>query len=216
MHLKTTAGKPNYYDIVDFVPFANCEQVETTVSGGGNEPELVIKSGQSKPKLHDVSFPQWSAANMAILDRLIDEGLLSQQGMRQYMNYTYRFSQLAIHFEWQSLLAYDREYRKNQSVHGYAWGFHDNHLFNVHLKRKYVPTVPTINQQRPYEGKGSSSKQQGARKTSNNKSVQLCIKFNRGTCTYNPCKFAHLCSMDGCAKPHPMSQHDSHSSQQGN
>ena len=43
----------------------------------------------------------------------------------------------------------------------------------------------------------------------NAKGDKLCMRFNRGSCTFAGCKFAHKCAVPGCNKAHAACEHGS-------
>ena len=100
---------------------------------GGNQ--LVLKTGPSKPKLENLTLCQWSTANLAILHKLVGEGL-SGEGIMDYLSYTTRVYQLFATQESQSVFLYDREYRKHQFLHKFRWGTDVSHIMTVCLRPK--------------------------------------------------------------------------------
>ena len=90
MHLDRGQGKPSiHFDIVDFLPQSMEFQEETRLVVSDGAPKLVVKGGPQRVKLEKVTLAQWNCANMAIMDKFLQEGLLSTRGVREYMNYTY-------------------------------------------------------------------------------------------------------------------------------
>ncbi|MES9882076.1 MAG: hypothetical protein ABW185_14470 [Sedimenticola sp.] len=136
VHISTAAqGKSSsdYHDICDFVP--NVMEEEMLIGGQGDQ-QLVVKSGPRKPKLENVSFTQWSIANLAILYRLVQEGKLNGSALMDYLSYTTKVYQLVQRFSMVSVLAYDREYRKLQSAMGFRWGTDVQHLHTLCLQSR--------------------------------------------------------------------------------
>lgn len=192
MHLDRGGKTASHLDIVDFLPQSLEFQEESRLVMKEGSPEIILKGGPQKIKLEKVTVPQWNCANMAIMDKLILDGILSARGEREYRNYTYIINELAIRYQWVSVLVYDREYRALQARHGFPWGQPVGHLMKVFLKEK-VWSLPQETAE-----KGNKTKRL---------SVELCHKYNAGTCTYNPCRFAHLCSMPGCNQKHSKKDH---------
>lgn len=201
MQLNRNQGKPTHLDILDHLPHS-IEYEEIRISGGdAGHPELVLKSGPLKPKLEKVTIAQWNCANMTIMDKLVQSGVLGDVGIRQYMNYTYTVNELAMRYEWHSVLHYDREYRSLQSQHSFPWGSPVEHLCRVFLKEK-----PITSYQSNAAPVSSTKAQQKAPKKL---SVDICRLYNQsGQCSYGAaCKFAHLCSVPGCLQSHPRCEH---------
>jgi hypothetical protein len=145
------------------------------------------------------------------MDKLVQEGFLGSKGAREYLNFIYIINELAMRYQWVSVLLYDREYRVLQARHGFSWGQPVDHLTKVFLKERTYS-----------QGILENTRTNGGKAASNNSTrkptVDLCMKYNTGTCTYNPCKFVHLCSMPGCAQAHPKKDHKNagQATQQGN
>ncbi len=201
MHLDRKPGKADYLDITDFLPLQPQQEEETklvTESGDG----VVLKTGTKKTDLDKVTIPQWNCANMAIMDKLILDGKLSNAGERDYRNYTYIINELAIRYQWQSVLLYDREYRKLQATQGFRWGHTLDHSGKVFLKEKVYQQGKTDGQSPG--GKGNKSEKQDKWRKS---SVEVCRNFNEGNCFRDWCKFAHICSVPRCNKPHARTEH---------
>lgn len=199
------AGKnETFLDIVDFVNnygnYGNDEKLLSTSSNG----QLVFKSGPVKPKLESVSICQWSMANLAILNKLLDTGVLKQEQTFDYLSYTTRIYQLFSTHDIVSVLFFDREYRRLQNQHGFRWGTDIPHMSTVFLK----PKVPgsrlqrTQGQQAPRFNYASHS----------NTGKEICKRFNgRAGCMLSGCKFEHVCAVPGCSQKHSAATHATNS-----
>ncbi|MES9884142.1 MAG: hypothetical protein ABW185_25125 [Sedimenticola sp.] len=199
VHISTAAqGKSTceYHDICDFVP--NVVEEEVVVGGQGDQ-QLVVKSGSRKPKLENVSFTQWSIANLAILYRLVGDGKLVGPALMDYLSYTTKVYQLIQRFSLVSVLAYDREYRRLQASMGFRWGTDVQHLHTLCLHPRDKPATTSHSARRPQQQSARQGKSQGK---------ELCRSFNstRG-CTYQSCKFDHKCIIPGCGQNHPAASH---------
>ena len=94
LHLAAQKGEAQYHDIIDFVPGYIAKKAES-VLGANSDFELVVRYLNSKQnKLWAVTPKQWSAANSAIMARLLQNGLLGLEGVNQYLNYTYKVGEL--------------------------------------------------------------------------------------------------------------------------
>lgn len=67
-----SSGKsvPTCYAIADFVSSSVEEEI---VVGSNGSHQVVLKSGPKKPKLENITFAQWSVANLAILYKLVED-----------------------------------------------------------------------------------------------------------------------------------------------
>ena len=126
-------------------------------------------------------------------------------GILDYLSYTTKICQLVQRFNLISVLLYDREYRKLQSVHSFRWGTDVPHLQSVHLQPRQQRALPHS------QGKGSlpngskPAPQQGPF-TLDGKTI--CKLFNtKGGCRFQNCKYAHECSQPGCHQSHSAVAH---------
>ena len=100
--------KAQYLDIVDFVP----RRTEETLLSSWSGIELSLKMGPKRPNLENVTMMEWTAANAKIMVKLLLEGKLSSPNSAQYLAYTVKIASLAQRYMWQSIILYDREYRR--------------------------------------------------------------------------------------------------------
>ena len=213
LHLASQKGEAEYYDIVDFVP-GEINKRESVI-GSTREFELIARAVNSRQsKLFSVTPQQWSAANSAIMARLIQDGLLGGTGVNQYLNYSYKVSELGQMYTWQSVLQYDRQYRILQSRLSFAWGTDISHLRTTTLTPKPVQQSAVHGRgannrgHGPRTGKGGGSEVAPAKKDNFNAQVNLCRDYNRGNCQRESCKFVHRCGVTGCFERHPASTHE--------
>ena len=199
VHLRM-AGKIDvtYYDITDYVNVSGAR--DRVLNEGPDGLQVVVKTGPAKPKLETLSQAQWSLANLAILDKLVGEGALDKHGILDYLSHTAYMYRLMLTKDTASVFTYDREYRREQALHGYRWGTHALHLNDVHLLPK--KTKPQQQQQQP---RTRPPRLQGPTTSSGE---TICKKYNSSDgCTLTACKFMHVCSVTGCEKPHPATIH---------
>ena len=133
IHLSSVAGKSvsvNYLDICDFVQ-TNVE--EEVVLGGHGDQQVIVKSGPKKPRLENLTLSQWSVANLAILYHLVNGHKLQGSSLMDYLSYTTKIYQLVQRYSLVSVLLFDREYRKLQTMMKFRWGTDVQHLSNIHL-----------------------------------------------------------------------------------
>lgn len=196
-------GASNYLDITDFVNQSSATE-ERVVSRDG-EGQLIYKSGPAKPKLESLSICQWSTANLAIMNKLLQGGTLSHHSLLDYLSYTTRIYQLLSAHDTRSVFLYDREYRKLQSLHKFRWGTDIPHLQMVHLKARSAQPFQSNQglKSRP------NSQPYPARASHNAQGVEICKRFNaRKGCSVVRCRFDHACSVPGCGQAHPAFDHN--------
>ena len=133
--------------------------------------------------------------------KLMQTVALTWEDIPHYMWYTSRVHQYAIRYEWESVLVWDREYRRLQAEHDLVWGEDISHLTDCHLVDRRFSTG--LNKQAPAKGKQVNH----TKTVQDPKSgVPICLNFNRGQCLYQNCKFKHVCS--SCFGDHTVSFHD--------
>ena len=211
IHLKSSTGKTAYYDIVDFVGI-EAEVPEEVVMQTKDGPQLVLRTNARKPRLEAVSLSQWSIANVAILHKLMLEGA-SMTTVTDYLSHTTRIYQLVAKFSLQSVLLYDRAYRKSQAQHQFRWGTELAHLQLCFLQAR--PLQPRTNQNNStarQQGQGYTAPNAGDRRpgplTAQGK--EICKKYNsQSGCHFSDCKYTHVCSVPKCEKLHTAVMHDS-------
>ena len=207
------AGKPGTginkpLEIIDFVGMSiKIDQInEHVVSDLGDNQTFVLKSGPKKPRYDSITVWQWCLGAIRIQNELTRLGrLVSEKEKRQYMGYVCKTLELNSRFEWQSILEFDKEYRGHQARFNFAWGTEIPHLSSVQLrdKKQSFQSNSNKNKKPTQSGSFNSGKK--------NWSQKHCRDFNRDKCTHSPCIFQHVCSVDGCGKPHPAFKHDNDS-----
>ena len=193
-----------YYDITEYIPGAVVERERMPLGGEGG---IILETGPRRPPLHKVSISQWNSANAKILDNLIMDGSVNINSIPDYLAYTQKINRMYDRYEWETVLLYDREYRQLEASVAMRWGTDVRHLSDVHLRDK-----PSGNQSHAQARRDRKAVTGGKGKQSQvdpKSGKELCIKYNKGSCNYSNCKFAHVCSR--CLEGHPASEH-----QQGN
>jgi hypothetical protein len=197
-HLGNAKSLPTHLDIVDFVSAAAGVNVVEEVVSDSLNGQLVYKSGPAKPKLESINQNQWSIANLAILYKLLEEGVLAHGSMLDYLSYTTRVHQLLISHDQGSVFLYDREYRKLQHAHKFRWGTDISHIQMVFLKPR-VPRQPQQTAKRPtYNAGGTQYTAQGR---------EICRNYNARGCKMARCRFDHVCAVSGCSQKHSAAEH---------
>ena len=122
------------------------------------------------------------------------------------MSYQCKILQLNACYDWRSILFYDRDYRIFQSQYGFGWITEIPHLFTTTLVEKDKNfSKPLAPKQNPRQH--TSQNNFNSNKNYKKSDQKTCRDFNRGLCTHNPCIYVHTCSIPGCDKAHPASQH---------
>ena len=190
-------GQVKYLDIVDFVR-AFDSAYERVIAGDAEHEQLIIRTGQLKPKLENISPLQWMGASIRIMRELLAKGQLKNTDIDYYLGYMEKIGDLASKYTWQSLLVYDREYRRWQAQSSCQWGTDNIHLVEVHLDVRNRTTTNAATRSR-----SGVVKPDPASRTN-----EICRQYNTGRCLWGKqCKFSHTCSADGCHESHPQIDH---------
>ncbi len=218
-----------YLDICDFVsirsPYESQSSSDTVISHKADGSFEVKPSTTKRVPLEKITMAQWVEGNAQIMARLLEKGV----NPRTYLSYTVMVAQLAQKYDWQSVLIWDREYRKSQANLLFDWGSDVSHLRDIMLipkQRKFGSF--SKEQVKSDQGKKDYSKtgQKGGGSAPNRKKgwgdrtgstgnrdlvtegkLKLCRAFNAGSCPYEKCVFRHFCAQCGAAdhgeKNHP-------------
>lgn len=198
VHLRNAgrSSEVKFLDITDFIMDSGAAERVLSENDG---TQVIVRSGPSKPKLETVNKDQWSLANLAILNKLVSDGLLDKQGMLDYLSHSALVYKYFMRFDKNSVLCYDREYRKDQAKYQFRWGTHASHLESVHL----IPRADTLRQRGATSG--ISDRGKGPRTKTGD---IICKRYNTDQgCSLAHCKFKHVCSSRGCEAQHPLHLH---------
>ena len=183
---------------LDICDFLRHEPVRERIVLGDGDEQVLIRSGGSKPRLDQTSPLQWMGASIRILHELVARGDLSTDGITSYLSYMEKISDLASKYTWQSLLVYDREYRRWQAQTNCVWGADNIHLFEVYLDARPRQASSNV-KMHPNNPKRAPFRSQH----------EVCRLYNAGKCHWgSDCKFRHACSAPGCNEKHPVRDHD--------
>ena len=72
-------------------------------------------------------------ASIRIHDKLQQTGLLPGDLQRQYMPYVCKILQLNARYDWQSILAYDKNYRTLHTPYDFPWSSEVPHIMTTVL-----------------------------------------------------------------------------------
>lgn len=220
VYLKSLSStKSTCYNVVDFVDVG--AEVSEKIVSSGEDFVFLCRSGSKKPKLESLSIAQWSSANIAILYKLVQEGMLSKENVFDYLSYTTFIYGLMHTHDLVSIFYYDREYRRLQHLHNFRWGTAVNHLAPGFLRLKApvqaspsqssgsgtrYPVFNGASRQPDRSGDRSNIRFNFASHTSAGKVI--CKRYNgRSGCSMRGCKFEHVCNVPGCGLGHPGVQH---------
>ena len=142
--------------------------------------------------MHSVTPCQWMGVSIYIMSELMSRGELASDHINTYLTYMLKISELASKYTWQSLLRYDREYRRWQAQYKTTWASDNIHLVEVFLESR---PRNTRNANKPPV-------------TSTNKTTEVCRLYNAGKCSWGTaCRYRHTCSVSGCNAKHPQIEH---------
>ena len=190
-----------HLDIVDYLRVYTIEP-EKVLFGKDGEEQVVIRNGNTKPKLENVSPMQWMGASIRIMRALNSQGSLKTSDCDKYLAYMEKISDLASTYTWASVRTYDRRYREWQAQDKCQWGTDNIHLASINLKTLATPQA--TNNQRGTPAKRPSGPQAG------NKASDKCRQYNLDQCTFgSKCKYQHKCLAPGCDANHPVYEHNS-------
>jgi hypothetical protein len=219
--LTIKATKKKVHHIKDFVT----DQVKSRITKKRRGDLQWTQAGDGTVSLQPIEEDQvyftqaeWGAANMRILNHLLQEGEIDRQDIEFYLTYTTMIHELASKWDWQSILAYDARYREQQAEHEFMWGFEPPHSDNLLLAPRQKEQPPTwkgrynknnnhhnggnqggggqANHKKRYRGTGPSNKQPDAKPAQEPAQAnddELCIRFlTKGKCEFGEkCKYKH-------------------------
>jgi hypothetical protein len=121
--LKASSGKT--VRIASFLPEKVKDRLqrkrrEKLVFSEGRDGHLSLQHNE-EDNLH-ISPTEWGAANMRLMNYLLENGQLLRSEVEFYMAYTMQVFELADSFEWASVMRFDNRYRELQTQHGFTWG----------------------------------------------------------------------------------------------
>ena len=200
--------KTQCYNIVDFVDVTYSAAERVLSAGTGPEEfEIVCRSGSRKPKLEGLTISQWSLANIAILYKMFEEGSIKLEEVFDYLSYTSHIYSLIGTHELVSVYLYDREYRRLQCTHKFRWGTAIGHLAPSYLRLRPATQVggarPRLSQRPEWPRQRASSflSQSTGERT-------ICRNYNSKLgCSFQGCRFDHICNVPGCGRGHPGCSH---------
>ena len=128
-----------------------------------------------------ISILEYGAANMRLLNYLLNTGKLDRDKIEYYLAYTTLIFELGEKYEWRDVLNFDFQYRERQAEMGFDWGsmvlVMELQLLAGHRNKTYMP-------QDKFKGNFNKNKQK----------QEICRNYaNHGECGYGErCKFKHI------------------------
>lgn len=146
---------------------------DLVLTRSGESSELVVRSDDRHPYA-GITLDEWGAANMRLLNALLESGDLKHTEVEFYLAYTTCIFEFYQNYEWASILDLDYTYREQQAKFGFQWGF-----FNPIMQQQtLVPRNRPKQSHNPAKTKSSS---------------QVCRQYlANGWCRFGQsCKFSH-------------------------
>lgn len=178
--IKSQKRKP--LRIANFVP----DSVARRTAGKGKERVALVQGADGKLMVKEdddlpshLTLSEWGAANLRLLQHLLDSGELARADIGFYNAYTLMIFEFVENYEWPSILAFDSRYRELQAHTSFPWGTPSRGLEVSTL----IPRARKDKQkERPKGRNGTRGEKKG-----------LCRTFAReGSCPYGErCIFLH-------------------------
>jgi hypothetical protein len=158
-------------------------------TGTGDPETLVLKTEEEHPYL-GIYIEEWSAANMRLLNHLLQSGALRRDEIEFYLAYTTKIYEFAEIYEWNSVLHFDFTYRELQAEHTFKWG-----TFSPHMEMQIL--VPKRARHQP-----STHAQPGSQP--NTHAREDCRIFKaKGSCPFGTnCRYRHPNPLNNKASSH--------------
>ena len=126
-------------------------------------------------------------------------GKMLKKKIKDYLSYTVKVSELLESYTLISVLHYDDQYRKLQHEYKFRWGSDSQHLHTRFLKRRERPNLSNLT-----SASGTATHSSFVSPTA----APICRQFNSALgCQWPNCRFAHICIVKGCGKPHSQTKH---------
>lgn len=125
LNLVIKSLKKKAHKIISFVPDAVAKRVATKARDKmalipGPDGKLVVRADEDQPAY--ITLAEWGAANLRLMQHLLDTGELARSEIEFYNAYTLMIFEYIEHYEWPSVIAFDSRYRELQAHAGFPWG----------------------------------------------------------------------------------------------
>ena len=123
--LSAKATKKKAEKITSFLPERVKDRIQRArkdrmILTQGEDGSISVKANDKES--YYISMSEWGAANMRLMNYLLQNGDLPRDHVEYYLAYTMQVFELADNFEWASVLQFDSRYRDLQAEHGFPWG----------------------------------------------------------------------------------------------
>lgn len=82
---------------------------------------VILRSEEPHP-YSGISLAEWNGANMRVMNHLLSIGQLLRTHVEYYLAYTAIVCDFYDKYEWESILAFDHQYRIQQATYSFNWG----------------------------------------------------------------------------------------------
>ena len=111
--------------IISFLPEKAKDRIQRSrkdrmILTQGEDGSISVKSNDKESFY--ISLSEWGAANMRLMNHLLQNGDLPRDHVEYYLAYTMQVFELADIYEWASVLQFDGRYRELQAEHGFVLG----------------------------------------------------------------------------------------------
>ena len=182
------------------------EEEVARVNGG----KLVMRRS-SKPKVSELTLPEWIPANARILMDLIDRHEISTMDeVKQYLDHTIKIGDFARENYINSVMRYDEKFRRMQAEKSCRWDTNDPFLMHNNLIKR---TDAKYGQRQNTKPREEASRQvivnnNGKRHTYDASGCPICHLYQSTKGCHLPgCTYSHVCIIPGCGGAHPSCQH---------
>ena len=189
--LSAKASSKKAEKIVSFLPEKVKERIQRArkdrmVLTHSEDGSISLKSNDLET--YHITVAEWGAANMRLMNFLLQQGDLARAHVEYYMAYTTQVFEYASTYEWTSILLFDTRYRDLQAEHGFLWG-------DMRLAQQMNILVPRNSANSQGNGKYRNPKTQ--------KPQEECKKWlsSGGKCPFgDKCRYVHR-SLDDSPTP---------------
>ena len=184
INLTLRATRNKAQKIVNFLPEHVANRVAakrrdrmSLVEGPDGIMSIKAEAGQSG----FITLGEWSAANIRLLQYLLESGELKRSEIEYYQAYSLMIYEFLEAYDWGSILNFDTRYRELQAHHGFPWGTQNQQLAATVLIPRKQPTRDRAADNN--KGKGGPLVR---------KDEQCRLQFTRDGCPYGEkCIYAH-------------------------